>query len=121
MKPKWFQVAINRFDNILDAQNAWDQFYYEVREPNSTVNHRYIRLNPEVKTKVKLDDLKSFYALKGWVKACLQSTRWRNDTRAVANRLIASSFFFEKDPNNATENSIQGNSQIFEDSNGSRS
>jgi hypothetical protein len=108
LKPQFFQVAVNRFDNILDAQNAWDQFYHDVREPHSSLNSRYVRLNPELKSKVKLDDVKSFLELKGHVTQCLQTHKWRSDAKAVASRLIASSFFFEKDPNHESENSIHG-------------
>lgn len=108
VKPKWFQVAVNRFDNILDAQNAWDQFYEEVREPSSSVGQRYIRLNPELKTKVKLDDVESLRWLKDSVTEVLRSSKWKHDTKAIAQRLIATSFFFEKDPNAADESIIQG-------------
>jgi hypothetical protein len=108
MKPKWFQVAINRFDNILDSQNEWDRFYQEVQEPSNTANDRYIRLNPEIKSKVKLDDTKSFAHLKNIIGTSLKSPKWKAETRAVASRLIASSFFFEKDCISSTKCSIQG-------------
>jgi hypothetical protein len=109
-KTKWYRVVINRFDNILDAQNAWDQFQQENRGRDETSNQRYIRLNPVLKSKVKLDDVKSLEELKRSVDTCLKSPQWKADTRAVARRLIASSFFFEEDPKFKSEDSIQGNS-----------
>jgi hypothetical protein len=103
-----YRVAFNRFDNILDAQNAWDQFEQEVREPYETTNGRYIRLNPELKSKVELDDVKSLEELRKRVDHCLGSIKWMIETRTVAKRLIASSFFFEKDSNSKQKDIIQG-------------
>lgn len=108
MKPNFFQVAFNRFDNILDAQNAWDQFYEEVREPSSTVGQRYIRLNPELQKKVKLDKVDELPWLREAVRGILRTPKWKFETKMVAHRLVASSFFFEKASTDAEENCIQG-------------
>jgi hypothetical protein len=111
MTPKWFQVAINRFDNILDAQNAWDQFYQEVQGFSYHTKQRYVRLNPETEKKVKLDETQLLESLKKSVDSCLRSPSWKMDTKAIASRLIASSFFFEKDYISSTEYSIKGMDQ----------
>jgi hypothetical protein len=107
-----YRVAINHFDNILDAQNAWDQFEQEVREPYETTNGRYIRLNPELKSKVKLDEVKSLEELRKKVDECLKSTKWIIETRTVTRRLIASSFFFEQDLNSKQKDIIQGSNHF---------
>ena len=52
-----YKIALKHFDNMMDAHNAWDQFEQEVREPYEPQNGQYIRLNPEMKSKVKLDDV----------------------------------------------------------------
>lgn len=103
-----YKVALNRFDNLLDAQIAWDQFEQEVREPDELGNSRYIRLNPKMPTKVKLDDVDQLQDLKSRVNDTLKNTRWNIDARTVARRLIASSFFFEKDVNFKDKDIVQG-------------
>ncbi|KAF8852713.1 hypothetical protein BDZ45DRAFT_807214 [Acephala macrosclerotiorum] len=104
-----YRVALNRFDNILDAQHAWDQFEQEVREPFQGSKGPYIRLNPELKSKkVKLDDVKSLPELKRRVAECLKTNQWMTETKAVARRLVASSFFFDRDPDLKEKDSIQG-------------
>lgn len=106
--PKMFRAAVNRFDNILDAQNAWEQFYEEVCEPSSTVHQRYMRLNPVLARKIQLDDVDSFYELKQMVETKLKRHEWKNEAQLVAFRLIASSFFFQKSVKQADETAVEG-------------
>ena len=107
-----YKVALNRFDNLLDAQSTWDQYEQEVRGSNESRDSRYIRLNPELKSKVKLDDVDSIQELKKRVDECLTSNKWIIETRTVARRLIASSFYFEKDANFKDKDIIHGRHHI---------
>jgi hypothetical protein len=104
-----FKVALKRFDNMMDAQNAWEQFEQEVREPYEPQNGRYVRLNPEMKSRVKLDDVSKMRELRGRVEDCMKTPKWQTQTRIVAKRLIASSFFFEKDADSKDKDIIEGN------------
>jgi hypothetical protein len=103
-----YKVALNRFDNMIDAQNAWDQYEREVRESDEIKNTRYIRLNPELKSKTKLDDVEKLSELEQRVSECLKTTKWVLETRTVARRLIASSFFFEKDSDFKDKEIVKG-------------
>lgn len=67
-------------------------------------------MNPEVAKKIQLDDVDSIYHLKQMVDTALKSQKWRNDTKAVAFRLIASSFYFQKDHYSGDEATVQGKS-----------
>lgn len=48
--------------------------------------------------------------LKKSVQGILRAKSWKSDTKAVAQRLIASSFFFEKASTDVVESSIEGKS-----------
>ncbi|KAF4630883.1 hypothetical protein G7Y89_g7253 [Cudoniella acicularis] len=108
IKSKMFKTALNRFDNTADAETTWDQFLQEVRLPNSFVNHRYIRLNPKVKKQFQFDDVEEYWTLIRNNNVAIKSKNWTSTLRNVAHRLIASSFYFEKDTNDTDENTVQG-------------
>jgi hypothetical protein len=94
------QPGSTRSDSMTDSQREWEQFYHEVYGDNLTIgiaNERYIRLNPEVKTKVEMDDLKSLKNIQDSVRATLDSSKWRIDCELIAKRLISTSFYFEGD------------------------
>jgi hypothetical protein len=105
-----FQPALNRFDSMLDAQNAWELFYQDVQEGGKTsmANERYIRLNPELKSKIEMDDVRSLKDLRDSVRATLRLPKWIIDCGLVAKRLISSSFYFERDENRLDQETIRG-------------
>jgi hypothetical protein len=107
------KIAINRLDNLLDAQIAWEQFEQEVQEPGETKNSRYIRINPKLQMKFKLDDVKKLQQLKEKVKYTLGTPKSNINMRNVARRLISSSFFFEKDHNLKHKDIIQGTCHFY--------
>lgn len=105
-----FRIALKRFDKVMDAQNAWDQFEQEVREPHEPQNGRYIRLNPEMKSKAKLDDVGGMGELQRRIEDCLKTPKWQTQILNVARRLVSSSFFFEKDNDFKEKDTIEGKS-----------
>jgi hypothetical protein len=82
---------------MLNCERRWEQFCDVMIRPGSDGTPRqYIRLNPEINFPVpRLDDIRSVPKLQAAVKDVLS----RNKTllRDIAYRLVASTFFFEKD------------------------
>jgi len=88
---------MNSFNDTLNAQKVWDDFYDEVRESSSISSQRYVRLNPELPTDwVKIDNIRHMDELRLHVKGVLRSPKWQEEVKSVSHRLIASSFFFEE-------------------------
>lgn len=85
----------NRLDHLLDAESAWRLFLGET-SPNDS--NRYVRLNPDLGTKVpSLDDIASMKAVQDRAKLELQTATNEILIKRTAYRLISSTFFFEKD------------------------
>jgi hypothetical protein len=105
------QPGSTRSDSMTDSQREWDQFYHEVNGDNLTIgmaNERYIRLNPDVKTKIEMDDIKSLKNIQDSVKVTLDSSKWRIDCGLIAKRLISTSFYFERDENRLDQDKVRG-------------
>lgn len=93
MVPKMIKVAMARASDILDAQRIWDKFVVNVVRKGS--NDRYIRINPELPTEPpRLDEKDKLWSLASDVKRSLNSAT--GQIRGVADRLVASCFYFEK-------------------------
>lgn len=105
-----FQPAINRFDSMLDAQHAWEIFYQDVKDGDRVglTKDPYIRLNPELKKKIKMDDVKAVNELRNDVRTTLRLEKWAFKCSVVAKRLISSSFYFERDENRFNQEKIIG-------------
>jgi hypothetical protein len=105
------QSGSTRSDSISDSQREWEQFYHEVHGDNLKIgiaNERYIRLNPDVRAKVEMDDLKSLKNIQDSVRATLDSSKWRTDCELIAKRLISTSFYFEGDQNPLDQDKVRG-------------
>ncbi|KAE8444662.1 hypothetical protein EG329_014318 [Mollisiaceae sp. DMI_Dod_QoI] len=95
----FFNVLVNRIDNVLDAELAWRDFTTDVRGPDRSgaQSDRYIRINPDLKTAVPpiyaKEELKS---LQMWTINNMASPANKARIRGIADRLVASSFYFEK-------------------------
>lgn len=86
-------------DNILDAELAWRDFFGNLQGQDSPErsSQRYIRLNPDLKSDVPpLDAKDKLRELQGRVAQELESPLNQLTIMVVAQKLIASSFYFEK-------------------------
>ncbi|KAI0888236.1 uncharacterized protein GGS22DRAFT_95044 [Annulohypoxylon maeteangense] len=96
-------IATNRFDNLLECNKIWDNYFAETSSSDysriSSMNkRRLIRLNPDLRFKVpRLDAVEELDHIEKAAIADLNKNKAK--VIEVAHRLIASTFFFEKDPN----------------------
>ena len=95
-----FVLQVNKLDNILDTERAWDDFFGDiVGEHWSTEDSaRYIRLNPDLKsTPPALDQKEMLETLHRRTQKLLQADpALVRQVEDVTNRLVASSFYFRK-------------------------
>lgn len=100
-------IAAERFDSLLECNSTWQSFVTENTSSDfshlSRGNHRrFIRLNPDLRFKVpRLDAVDDISQLEKAAADYLQQNSSR--TKEVAHRLVASSFFFEKDRNSVRQ------------------
>lgn len=88
-----------RIDSILNAETAWTDFCDDILLSGSEDGNkpRYIRLNPDLGYDVpSLDNKKLLSTLQVDVKKILKSPAISKDIDDIANRLIASQFYYEK-------------------------
>lgn len=91
--PKVFRLLFARMDDILDPERAWQRFYHGVAKSSST--DRYVRINPELSTvPPALDEKDKLWSLQRDVMKSL--VPMHETIRGVADRLLASCFYFEK-------------------------
>lgn len=93
LMPKVFRIVFARMNDILDSERTWDRFFINVIQHGSS--QRYIRINPELSTiPPALDDKEKLLSLEADVR---QSLAFKSgEIRGVADRLVASCFYFEK-------------------------
>ena len=104
--PKVFKILFARMDDILDSERTWERFSHNVPQHGSS--KRYFRINPELSTRPPaLDDKEKVESLEADVIGILDSMN--NEIRAVADRLLASCFYFEKANVQPTDGQITGN------------
>ncbi|EXF82920.1 hypothetical protein CFIO01_01290 [Colletotrichum fioriniae PJ7] len=94
------QIAADRFDRILSCNAIWSDFKTDILSQNSHVtrdsHRRHIRVNPDLRFKVpRLDAVNELESLERATKRYLNLNRGK--IKEIAHRLVASSFFFEKD------------------------
>ena len=104
-----------RMDDILDSESIWKEFRKDIITNSSRAEaQRYIRINPKVKSRTpKMDEKRDMARLYDEVKAYMVKTSVRNRIRAIAYRLVASSFYFERSgpPREADDHvTVQGES-----------
>lgn len=90
----------SRMDSIINAEFIWSNFRrdaYNSTDPDS-IKSRYIRLNPSLREEPPpLDAKDQIKRLQNEVRSRLSSSTYKTRIAKVANRLVASQFFFEKD------------------------
>ncbi|KAI1161870.1 FabD/lysophospholipase-like protein [Nemania serpens] len=94
-------IAIDRIDKLLECNTIWNNYLAENTSSdfgrgNNLIKRRFIRINPDLRFKVpRLDAVKELEQLE---KAAINNLNQNSlKLKEVAHRLIASSFFFEKD------------------------
>jgi len=105
--PLMWSIATERLDRLMECNIILKNFIAESVSSDftrsSSGNHRrFIRINPDIRSSVpRLDAVDEMDNLEKSVKEYLESNMQR--VREVAHRLIASTFFFEKDRNSVTQ------------------
>lgn len=102
--PKVFKIVFARMNDILDSEATWQKFFVNVKQQGSS--GRYLRINPELSmAPPALDDKEKLWSLEEDVQRSLRSN---GQVRRVADRLLASCFYFEKASGQSLEDQITG-------------
>lgn len=110
----WTSLSLNTFvedvDRFLASRDDWDNFVSEHTAPRFNDNkgstngdqRRYIRFNPDLQTSLpRLNDVQALERLERAAALYFNLNSLR--IQEVAHRLVASTFFFEKDPNSVQQ------------------
>ena len=97
------RVVLDRFDYLLQCNRMWDDFMAEMavadsssRSSASSLRRRMLRINPDLKSRVpRLDAVDQFDSIEYATKRYMNSTQAK--TREIVHKLVASTFFFEKE------------------------
>ena len=91
--------------DILDSEKEWQKFYHSIARSSSS--ERYVRINPELSTMPpSLDEKDKLWSLETDARNSLAPMQ--ETIRGVADRLLASCFYFEKANVQPTEDQITG-------------
>lgn len=103
--PKALQILFAKMHDVLDAEKTWQKFIETI--PAEDVAQRYIRINPDLKSGVPdLDDKLRIWSLETDTK---KSLNYMNSSiRGIADRLVASCFYYEKASGQTQENQVIG-------------
>jgi len=87
-----------RAESVLNAELTWKEFRKDVVGTSSPIAaERYIRLNPRTLHRTpKMDDKAQIQTLHDEIKSGLNTHGMRTKIEGIAHRLVASSFYFEK-------------------------
>ena len=92
-------------NDVLDAERTWQKFFNRV--PEGDPSRRYIRINTELSSAPPaLDEKDKLWSLETETKRSLSSMN--ASIRDVADRLVASCFYFEKANVQPVETKIAG-------------
>ncbi|KAI0517620.1 FabD/lysophospholipase-like protein [Xylaria bambusicola] len=101
-------IAIDRIDKLLECNTIWNNYLAEntssdFGRSNNLIRRRFIRINPDLRFEVpRLDAVKELERLE---KAAIHNLKQNSPRiKEIAHRLIASSFFFEKDSGSVRSN-----------------
>ena len=85
-------VLLNRADNILNTEMAWNRFIVDILPADDNTQSRYQRLNPVIPYKPpSLDEVGEIEKVQAEVHIAMRRGLNNNRARRVAHRLIASS------------------------------
>lgn len=87
-----------RAESVLNAELTWREFRKDVVGTSSPIAaERYIRLNPRTQNRTpKMDDKAQIQSLHDEIKSGMNTHGMRIKIEGIAHRLVASSFYFEK-------------------------
>jgi hypothetical protein len=94
----WLTIFKKRVESALDAEATWGEFLKDVvgTTPHAAAE-RYIRVNPRMKNRIpKMDDKSQIDNLQEEVIHSLRTHESQKKVKDIAQRLVASSFYFEK-------------------------
>ena len=95
------KVAINQVEASLESEQTWRNFLLH-NPPPDNVQGRFVRMNLVLeRDPPRMDEIRSLNEMKE--KTMSQFTARRRDIKNLADRLIATSFFFVPDGPNAVE------------------
>ena len=97
---KFLQVLVNRVDNILSAQQIWQNFRAEVLDQGrDSDSRRYERINPNLGSRPpRFDDKAQIGVLQAKIRNIIRDVNgpYRKKLLRIVHRLVASTFYFEK-------------------------
>ncbi|KAL8937387.1 MAG: hypothetical protein Q9211_003716 [Gyalolechia sp. 1 TL-2023] len=103
--PKALQILFAKMHDVLDAEKTWQKFIETV--PAEDAAQRYIRINPDLRFGVpNLDDKLRIGNLEKDTKNSL--SYMNSSIRGIADRLVASCFYYEKASGQTLENQVLG-------------
>ncbi|KAK6850624.1 hypothetical protein PG987_000258 [Apiospora arundinis] len=108
-----YRIVAERFDYLLECNRIWKEFVAEMSVSDSSssssassLRRRMIRINPDLKAKVpRLDAVDQVDVIEDATKRYMRSVPAK--TRETAHKLVASTFFFEKEPIKQVESGFQ--------------
>jgi hypothetical protein len=94
----WLTIFKKRVESALDAEATWREFRKDVVGTTSdAAAERYIRINPRTKNRIpKMDDKSQIDTLQEDIISNLRTHGSQTKIKNIAQRLVASSFYFEK-------------------------
>ncbi|KAL8754211.1 MAG: hypothetical protein Q9199_004499 [Rusavskia elegans] len=93
---KWFNILVNRIENILDTELRWLAFMAEAGHGDEVNRSRYHRINPNIREDPpRLDETKKLPHLRQRMIHVMKEKYFQNQIAEVARRLVASSFYVE--------------------------
>ncbi|KAJ4295420.1 hypothetical protein N0V90_007432 [Kalmusia sp. IMI 367209] len=107
------RAAYNRLEDVINCERQWQEFLEMVIQPGERLQQgsRYVRINPDINrepppldAKIELDQLQKE------VSQVLTTHRHRLELELVVFRLIASTFYFEKEQ--VTRNRMEGTATV---------
>jgi hypothetical protein len=105
----WLTIFKKRVESALDAEATWKEFRKDVVGASSqAAAERYIRFNPRTKNRIpKMDEKSQVDTLQEDVIASLRAHTSQTKIKNIAQRLVASAFYFEKScPSRPAEDNI---------------
>lgn len=107
----FYRIAVDHIESSLDSEKAWKQYLALVSQDEDE-HCRYRRLNVELpEAPPKLDEVDSMEDLQ--LKTSHRGTLDEEKITSIAQQLVASSFFFEKDRLETLEDDSIACSGIF--------
>ncbi|KAL8929810.1 MAG: hypothetical protein Q9208_000954 [Pyrenodesmia sp. 3 TL-2023] len=93
---KWFNILVNRIENILDTEVTWLKFMAEAGHGDDVNRSRYHRINPNIRENPpRLDETRKLPHLRQRMMHVMKEPYFQNQIGEVARRLVASSFYVE--------------------------